>query len=113
MKRSLPQGCLIRLLYIPVFMILTAFSFSALKVDFFPEITFRVLFGFVCFLRDTAAGVPFDARWLPWLLGLFVAIVAIQRGVAWRVGKTEWSGSMGASLMLGLLPLLFVDSGPP
>ncbi len=112
MKHSLLRGLLIRLCYIPALMVLCAFGFTALKVDFLPEISFRVLFGFVSFLKDTRAQLPFDTRWLFWLLALLVAVVATHRVFAWRFRKGTEIPGVGTSMALGLALPLFVVSLP-
>ena len=50
MKHPLLHALLMRLWYVPALVVLTMFGFSALKVDFLPEISFRFLFGFIFFL---------------------------------------------------------------
>jgi hypothetical protein len=112
MKHPLLRGVLIRLWYLPGLMILTVFGFNALKVDFLPEISFRVLFGFIFFLQAARAQVPFDGRWLPWLLASFAAVVAIHRLIAWRTGKAKGLEGMGTSITLGLVPALLAVSFP-
>jgi hypothetical protein len=112
MKHPLLRALLIRLCYIPALMVFTVFGFNALKVDFLPEISFRVLFGFIFFLRGARAQIPFDSRWLPWLLASFAAVVVIHRLMAWRARKAKGMEGMGTSITLALVPVLLAVSFP-
>ncbi|MCW1912577.1 hypothetical protein OJ996_03260 [Luteolibacter sp. GHJ8] len=106
MKRAL----LLRLWYLPALAIFTMFGFSALKVDFLPEISFRVVFGFIPFLKDARAEAVFDPRWLPWILASFAAIVVTHRLLVSRKGKVERLDGIGTSLSLASIPVLLALS---
>ena len=107
MKLALPHTFLIRLWYLPAFILLTVFSFAVFKVDFFPEITFRILFGFIGFLKDTPFVLPFDPKHAWAGLLVFIAVLAL---VYWLARRKRPSWSIGTSLALLLLPLFLLSA---